>query len=138
MNKALISLPNVTVSKELSLYFFDLCYFFLTCKIPASKTSFKGLRNKTNTQICQALTPSALVPRLVDISPQLGGGWTVGNPESKPINMPITTVIITNVDNRVQQGSTTDAIEAGWIGKADTNLFFVSTQVREGSTKNQQ
>lgn len=76
------------------------------------------------------------MPRLVAISPQLGG--PVGKPESKPINMPITTVIVTNVDNRVQQGSTTDAIEAGWIGKADTNLYFVSTQVREGSTKKQQ
>lgn len=51
--------------------------------------------------------------RLVDISSQLGGPeGKPGKPESKPINMAITTVVVINVDNRIQQGGTIDAIEA--------------------------
>lgn len=51
--------------------------------------------------------------RLVDISSQLGGPEGKSEkPESKPINMAITTVIVTNVDNRVQQGGIVDATEA--------------------------
>lgn len=35
---------SILVNWGLSLYFFDLCYFYLTCKIPASKTNFKGIK----------------------------------------------------------------------------------------------